>query len=596
MQQKHSVSKEQQRAMNIVWTAAGDYSFTPAFLSFFQNGTPDFYMNSIIGYVRKWYEPEIINRLFDLAGRSFFHETLDGLLWVALENCAYEKEVKQRPVLEELRLEHARLFFEQEQFRSRQQWMAQNSLVYALQAARCRLILGKEASLLNPWERNLFRDLQYSGNMNTQEIYDQSLLIFRKYFFFRESLAKPSFFQKLRSSFQRRMLRHLPSKTVRTEYLLTGVSPFRTGGRLTIREGGIGKKQFSSPEDFSYIEGCFGRSIYTDAENEAIEQSLCTLAHRNCHLHFTDGELSSVPDTDPLVEKVRSDAHRQYQQNLAHYRSRRVFYRNSILHLTEQIKNALLVYPQSLPLPARSGRFCPGLIWRGLYLNDPRVFTDTLKENSVDFSVDLMLDASASRLEYQELISCQGYVIAKSLQKCGIPVQVYSYLSIRGFTVMNRFLQYSDGISGDCRSLFRYFAAGWNRDGLALRGAGELMHSSPARNKILIILTDASPNDDHRIPLGSPGASHVSRDYSGQAGIDDTAREVRALRKAGIHVCAILTGEDGDAAAAKNIFGNDFVRIEKIEHFSRAAGLLIQKQIQKLNMAPVYTDASSNLL
>ena len=111
MQQKHSVSKEQRRAMNIVWTAAGDYSFTPAFLSFFQDGTPDFYMNSIIGYVRKWYEPEIINRLFDLAGRSFFHETLDGLLWVALENCAYEKEVKQRPVLEELRLEHARLFF-----------------------------------------------------------------------------------------------------------------------------------------------------------------------------------------------------------------------------------------------------------------------------------------------------------------------------------------------------------------------------------------------------------------------------------------------------------------------------------------------------
>ena len=60
--------------------------------------------------------------------------------------------------------------------------MAQNSLVYALQAARCRLVLGKEASLLNPWERNLFRDLQYSGNMNTQEIYDQSLLIFENIF------------------------------------------------------------------------------------------------------------------------------------------------------------------------------------------------------------------------------------------------------------------------------------------------------------------------------------------------------------------------------------------------------------------------------
>ena len=596
MQQTYSVSKDQRRAMNIVWTAAEDYSFTPAFLSFFQDGTPDFYMNSIIGYVRKWYEPEIINRLFDLTGHSFFHETLDGLLWVALENCAYEKEVKRRPVLEEIRREHARLFFLQEQFRSRQQWMSQNSLVYALQAARCRLILGKEASLLNPWERNLFHDLTYSGDMSAQEIYDQSLLIFRKYFSFRESLAKPSFFRKLRSSFQRHMSRRLPSKTVRTEYLLTGLNPSRTGSRLLLRENGIGKKRSASPEDFFYIEGCFGKSIYTAEENERIEDRLCTLAHRNCHLHFTDGEISSVPDADPLVEKARSDARRQYQKNLSHYRSRRAFYRNNILHLTEQIKNALLVYPQPLPLPSRSGRFCPGLIWRGLYLNDPRVFTDALKENSVDFSVDLMLDASASRLEYQELISCQGYVIAKSLQKCGIPVQVYSYLSIRGFTVMNRFLQYSGKASGDCRSLFRYFAAGWNRDGLALRGAGELMLSSPARNKILIILTDASPNDDRRIPPGSPGSARVSRDYSGQAGMDDTAREVRALRRSGIHVCAILTGEDGDTTAAKTIFGNDFVRIEKIEHFSRAAGLLIRKQIQKLNMAPVYTDASSNLL
>ena len=131
-----------------------------------------------------------------------------------------------------------------------------------------------------------------------------------------------------------------------------------------------------------------------------------------------------------------------------------------------------------------------------------------------------MLDASASRLEYQELISCQGYVIAKSLQKCGIPVQVYSYLSIRGFTVMNRFLQYSDGISGDCRSLFRYFAAGWNRDGLALRGAGELMHSSPARNKILIILTDRkSQRRSPAFPWDHPGASHVSRIIQDRQGL-----------------------------------------------------------------------------
>src|SRR5699024_10194812 len=144
--------RSERRALNIIWTAAGDYSFTPAFTAFTQDGEPDFYMNSIIGYVHKWYDPDIMNDLFDRISGSAFSETLDGLLWVALENCVYEKEVADRPVLTELRRRHAEEFFACELTRSRQQWMAQNSLVYALQAARCRLVLGKDMGLANPWE------------------------------------------------------------------------------------------------------------------------------------------------------------------------------------------------------------------------------------------------------------------------------------------------------------------------------------------------------------------------------------------------------------------------------------------------------------
>ncbi len=61
------------------------------------------------------------------------------------------------------------------------------------------------------------------------------------------------------------------------------------------------------------------------------------------------------------------------------------------------------------------------------------------EEEHPDFSVDLMLDALASRLGSQEIIAMQGYMIAESLRKCGIPSQVYSFLSIRGYTVMRRF-------------------------------------------------------------------------------------------------------------------------------------------------------------
>ena len=54
--------RPERRALNIIWTAAGDYSFTPAFTAFTQDGEPDFYMNSIIGYVHKWYDPDKIGR------------------------------------------------------------------------------------------------------------------------------------------------------------------------------------------------------------------------------------------------------------------------------------------------------------------------------------------------------------------------------------------------------------------------------------------------------------------------------------------------------------------------------------------------------
>lgn len=47
--------------------------------------------------------------------------------------------------------------------------------------------------------------------------------------------------------------------------------------------------------------------------------------------------------------------------------------------------------------------------------------------------------------------------------------------------------------------MFDYFAAGWNRDGLALRGMGELMKSAPADRHLLILLTDASPDDSRKI-------------------------------------------------------------------------------------------------
>ena len=118
-------------------------------------------------------------------------------------------------------------------------------------------------------------------------------------------------------------------------------------------------------------------------------------------------------------------------------------------------------------------------------------------------------------------------------------MRVTSFCSLRGYTVLRVLKEYGDK-QGE-RRIFDYFAAGWNRDGLALRGMEELMQSAPAEKHLLLILTDANPDDSHRIPPN--GKNPISREYDGKAGVEDTADEVRDLRRRGIRVAAIFMGE-----------------------------------------------------
>ena len=212
-------------------------------------------------------------------------------------------------------------------------------------------------------------------------------------------------------------------------------------------------------------------------------------------------------------------------------------------------------------------------------LNDGRVFLRSEEESNPGFNVDLLLDGSASRLHCQETIAAQGYILARSLAACGIHVRVSSFCSLRGLTVARILKDFSEKNAE--RKIFNYFAAGWNRDGLALRMAGKLMDTAPADRHLLILLTDASPDDSRRIlPTGQ---SPLSRSYDGAAGVADTAEEVRALRQRGIRVAAVFMGENASAPDARTIYGHDLVRIQRMDQLAAAAGKLIQAEIRELS-------------
>lgn len=578
-----SYSAQQRRAINLVWTASGDYQFEPQFLALKSNGEPDFYMNCVIGLVHKWFGDETQKRLFAHWTGDVRQGTFDDLAWLALENAVYEKELPERPVLEALRYTHAEEFFASEYQLSRQEWMDKNQLVYSLQSERWKKVLSQKPPLLAPWEKGLGEALACPGTMSGEELEAAVLAAFEKYLQFDGTVHKKEPFRlHFGDKWAPLLTKLMPVEIVRTDDLTIGRSA-AAGENGMVRASNALRAQLHSNEretqDRNYIERCFGRSIYSPQRLARIEQQLCTGNHLGCHLWFTRGE--NAPD-EPMsadTQRLYEQAEEQAKRNRAAFSHDNALYQNALLRLTEQIRNCMLVHQQPDCVTARQGFLDGTKVWREPILRDDRVFLRADEEPHPGFTVDLMLDGSASRLHCQETIAIQGYILAKSLATCGIPVRVTSFCSLRGYTVL-RILKDLGDKNGE-RKVFDYFAAGWNRDGLALRGAGELMRSAPADKHLLILLTDASPDDSHKI-LPS-GKVPLSRDYDGQAGIDDTADEVRALRAQGVRVAAVFMGENESVPAANAIYGRDLARIRRMDQLAAAAGRLIQTEIQELS-------------
>ena len=578
-----SYSAQQRRAINLVWTASGDYQFEPQFLALKSNGDPDFYMNCVIGLVHKWFGDETQKRLFAHWTGDVRQSTFDDLAWLALENAVYEKELPERPVLEALRYTHAEEFFASEYQLSRQEWMDKNQLVYSLQSERWKKVLSQKPPLLAPWEKGLGEALACPGTMSGEELEAAVLAAFEKYLQFDGTVHKKEPFRlHFGDKWAPLLTKLMPVEIVRTDDLTIGRSA-ATGENGMVRASNALRAQLHSNEretqDRNYIERCFGRSIYSPQRLARIEQQLCTGNHLGCHLWFTKGERAPDQPMSADTQRLFEQAEEQAKRNRAAFSHDNALYQNALLRLTEQIRNCMLVHQQPDRVTARQGFLDGTKVWREPILRDDRVFLRADEEPHPGFTVDLMLDGSASRLHCQETIAIQGYILAKSLASCGIPVRVTSFCSLRGYTVL-RILKDLGDKNGE-RKVFDYFAAGWNRDGLALRGAGELMISAPADKHLLILLTDASPDDSHKI-LPS-GKVPLSRDYDGQAGIDDTAEEVRALRAQGVRVAAVFMGENESVPAANAIYGRDLARIRRMDQLAAAAGRLIQTEIQELS-------------
>ena len=342
------------------------------------------------------------------------------------------------------------------------------------------------------------------------------------------------------------------------------------------RQTGV-RTSLSEEELREFIRFKFGKPVYSPAVERELEKKICTDNHSLCRLHFTNGEeyQGDIQNAFEALQKQKES--RQKQRNREYYAANRAANWTAISRLSDRIRNCILLYLQADDIKSDSGKLTGGRAWRAERLYDGRIFERREREAAGDLSVDILLDASTSQIKRQETVSSQGYIIAESLNRCGIPCRVCSFCSMTGYTIINIFRDYTETARNG--KIFDYVSTGCNRDGLAIKTLHELIMRSPYENRILIILSDVKPNDVCRIPGSEDGQP---RDYNGDLGVADTAAEVRKARADGISVICVFTGADEDLHSARLIYGSDFARIQSVDMLADTVGRLILNCIRNL--------------
>ena len=579
-------ANEKKRALNIIWNGAEDYSFQSEFAVYDENGKAGLYINYIIGAAYKYYDGEILKDFFNYLRTDSDHEFYEQLTWIGLENSTYHKGIKERPVLKKLRENYSKKVL------SGEITLFERAILNEIKLAHYKRVLGEkprtEARILD-----ILNELEFDEHMDTQQIIVRMNEIIKKYFKFRagsyefqldnhkekKKADTEEFYEEKKENAEEdsgySLMKDLIVESAETtrDFYFEQVEN-KKNDNLIIRKLNFKKAK----TDRNYIEKYYGVSILPEHKISSLEKSICVGNHKKAQLHITRGEFDAATLNDVDAAYNKKVANEQKESNIKYYNDNYARNNNSIKNLTNKIRNTMLVNFDSSLVRSEYGKIDASKVWRSIHVNDSKIFSRELKNDIGNITVDILLDCSASQYERQEIIAAQGYIIAESLTRCQIPVKVYSFCSLRGYTIINIFRDYEETDKNE--RIFSYRASGCNRDGLAIRTSLYMMEKEQSENKILIVLSDCKPNDIETNP--GTGIIPKQTEYSGIRGVNDTAYEVKKGIMNGSTIMCVFTGEDEDLPSAKKIYGHNFVRISYLERFADIVGVMLQNQLKNL--------------
>ena len=559
----------ERRALNMIWTAAGDYSLAPGFVSYLKDGSPDIYFNTIMGLAYRHYGAQELDEYLMYLGHCWLGTVLVDMFWLGLEHATYQRCYEDMLTLGELRQAWAADYLDDSHEDSMQYLMMRQELSHSLKKARCLEIQGESNGLLNPWEKGLYGRLYFAKDLSLAELKRYFQQLVKKYFLLNPKLIwQPAHWHLMLGAGVSQLLRRLMPMEHQGGASQTQLGRLREKAAQMSKAQDKGKQQKnwylpglsskSADKELAEIKEIYPKAAIDESSRLEIEQQTCIDSHRYSHVYIAGA----------------SSKGEAYAHNYAHFVQNGRRYRRIIEDLSHGLYNSLQLARGSYSARAGQGQLAADLAWQGIINGDERIFRRPLPEQYQEFSVVLLLDGSYSRHTQQNQLSAQSYAIAESMRRCGIPVMVLSYCTIGSYTV----LQVLKGKNQAASAIWNYEARGWNRDGLALNALGQYL-ADGLENALIFMLTDMMPSDEKGVPMA--GVKSLKQ-YAEETALHDTESSLKALRKQGARIAGIIQSVvPFQPALARRLFGHSYVHIQSLNQLSKAVVRIVDGYIQQ---------------
>lgn len=550
------------RISNIQWAGACNYDFENFIIGDNIDGNPDFYINLIIGLAIKYLGEKEIQNLFETWTYNLRRDRYDLALLYILEDFAYKKEVGQRPVLKSLRLAYAQKFLDDKYDLQRRNLALRHNTIYRLEIMRMREILGENLGKFSKKDLDLYKKLRLPADTDKTNVESIIINLFNTYLGYRES----------------DLLKKIPS---------LNLSLFESAGMVSLERSNMpanfaGKSQKSSGigafildfkikkrrESLAYIEKTFGKSLFDEKIRLGIERDLCTSSHRKSRLFYTRGITENDKDLDQDLNKKAIARH------LLKFKANKNAYTRAISVLSKEIKLKLNLTSSFDNDLATRGKLVSRLAYKAEITDRARIFTKKNLITDPTMKVDLLVDGSASLLDKESEVAIEAYILAKSLENNSILNRVISFQTVGDFTILTILKNYDE--KAEIKKIFRFKSMGWNRDGLVFRAYRAILDED-IKNTLSLILTDANPQDLK--DLITDGFK-FNKPYQDEVGLDDTKKNLADLRRRGLKIAAIISGDHTENA--KTLYRSSFIKIDQPTAIASACGKFIKKQISSL--------------